>query len=128
MASPGVLRLEEVVVGKTFTPEYHLTDVDGNDLDLTLASVDVEMRVFLRDGSAVVVRKKSSGGTHYLFPSGGVDGWIRFLWAPADVTWPQGLTFVQIVYKDSGTTPATDSVWAEGWVKVVPYKTADIVP
>lgn len=129
MPSPGVLKTEEVIQGKQFTGRYQFLDADGNPLNLAAASVDVEMRLRLSDGVTVKTRKKSAGASQFAYVNDGTDGWGAFFWDTTETaSWTLGMAQIQMVYKDSGTTPATDDVWAEGWLKVLPFKTKDPAP
>lgn len=123
--NPDTIESQTLIIGGSWVRTFHLTKkVDGveTDLDLSLATVDVFLRLEPDDNSdPVTILSKGAGNS--FFPTDGTDGRIAFY---MDQTQTQTLATpwgadvlskgydLDVVYTRSDETPANKTLWGMG--------------
>lgn len=128
MSGAGSIPGEEIVRGEggtllTYTLQVETISAAGvgttTALNLSVATVDVTLRLRHRVTAAVTTRKKSVGATQYAHVTDGTDGGISFKFTAAEsLALPLGEYDVEIVYEDSSASPATKTLHARGAITV----------
>ena len=118
MTAPPSIAFESIARGESWKPIYQLQDSAAANLDLSSATVTVQLRIRSRAGTVTTRTKGVAGETS--FPNGtGSDGKIQFLFEPA-VTAALALGYydLEIVYTDTGPTPDTKILHGRGSLEV----------
>src|SRR5687767_9310811 len=99
------LREESIVRGESWQPSYKLQDAEGTALNLSLATVSVQLRLRNPVTGTSLTRTNGVSGEETL-TNGGTDGLIQFFFsAVTTTTLPLGRFELELIFVDTAPNP-----------------------